>query len=108
MGNTCSTESGCCETEAQASECCPTQNPNACPSEMAAGLWKKAFYAALFQAHVEVLKEKIRKNWGPKLDKTADAVLESMDAQWAAALSRAKAETDLKEKIRQALYEGKR
>jgi hypothetical protein len=108
MGNTCSTETGCCETEAKGSECCPVQNPNACPTELAAGLWKKAFYEAMFAAHVDVLKDKIRKGWGARLDKTADAVLESMETQWHAALTKAKSDADLKEKIRQSLYEGKK
>lgn len=108
MANICSTEKGgCgCETESNAQECgCPTQNPNVCPVEFAAGMWKDAFRQALFQAKVETLKEKIKKGWAAKLDKGADAVLESMEAQWNAALSRAKADIDLKDKIKQGMQE---
>ena len=108
MGNTCSTETGCCETEAKAQDCgCPTQNPNVCPSEFVAEMWKKAFREALFQAKVDVLKEKIRKSWATKLDKGADAALEAMEALFGAAITRAKADGDLKEKIKQSLGEKK-
>lgn len=110
MGNACcSTETGCCETsEPKISECCPTQNANVCPSEFVADMWKKAFREALFQAKVDVLKEKIRKSWAQKLDKGADLTLETMESQWSAVIAKAKAEGEFKEKLKQAAQEGKK
>lgn len=106
MKNECST-TGCCETETQAKDCCPTQSDCGCPVEKAAGLWQAAFFEAMKQAHVEVLKAKILKAWGPKLDKSADVVLEAMEAQWKAALVKGKAQADLKEKLKNVMTEGK-
>jgi hypothetical protein len=57
---------------------------------------------------VDILKQKIQKAWGAKLDKSADAVLEAMEAQWNAALTQGKAEIDLKEKLTRIITEAKK
>ena len=54
-----------------------------------------------------VLKEKILKSWRSKLDKSADAVLETMEAKWKAMLSKGEAKEDLKERLMQIMKEEK-
>ncbi len=104
MENKCSTETGNCQT--RGSECAPKED--CCPVQMATDLWSCAFHQALKEAHVEVLKAKIHKAWGNKMDKTADAVLEAMEEVWQAKLVQGKAKKDLKEKIVRAMFEGKK
>ena len=70
MHNKCSTEpQSCSDNHDHTEECCPTQSAEACPIEQAADLWKSSFHQAMREAHVEILKEKIKKAWGAKLDK---------------------------------------
>ena len=107
MENKCLTETGCCETTAAAKECCG-MSECACPLETSIGLWKSAFFQAMKETHVEVLKEKIKKAWGDKLDKQADAVVEAMGIQWQSWLAAGKSKLDLKEKIAKIMAEGKR
>ncbi|MBI4340718.1 MAG: hypothetical protein HY598_00380 [Candidatus Omnitrophica bacterium] len=49
---------------------------------------------------VDILKAKIQKAWGQKMDKAADAVLDAMGVQWQSMLAQAKAKGDLQEKLR--------
>ena len=103
MENKCSTETGSCEThesDVPKQDCCPVQ--------LATDMWTGAFHQAMKEAHVEVLKAKIHKAWGAKMDKTADAVLEAMEVKWSAMLAQGKAKMDLKEKIAKAMMEGKK
>ena len=72
MENNCSTEKGNCDTHGS-NECAPKQD--CCPITMATEMWTCAFHQAIKEAHVEVLKAKIHKAWGSKMDKTADAVI---------------------------------
>lgn len=106
MNNQCSTDTGCCETENHGGSC--AMETSSCPIEKATEMWKGAFCAALKEVKTEILKEKIRKAWGPKLDKAADAVLEAAEAEWQAMLSTGKAKMGLKEKIASILSEGKK
>ncbi len=107
MENKCSTETGCCETSTASPECRP-MTECACPLETSVNLWKSAFCQAMKEAHVEVLKQKIQKAWGDKLDKQADAVVEAMGIQWQSWISAGKAKLDLKDKIAKIMAEGKR
>ena len=106
MENKCSTQDGSCETHE--SSCGPSQEKNCCPIEKATQLWTCAFFEAMKQAHVEVLKAKILKAWGPKLDKSADAVLETMETQWQSMLAQGKSKMDLKERLAKIMTEGKK
>ena len=106
MDNTCDTKTGHCDTRGT-SECGPSES-SCCPIEKAAAMWQCAFFEAMKQAHVEVLKAKIHKSWGPKMDKAADAVLEAMEAQWQSMLVQGKAKLDLKDKLGKIMTEGKK
>ena len=111
MSSTCET-SGACETEA--SECqssesrcgCGSQRCGGDPIECATYLWTGSFFAAMKQAQVEVLKAKIQKAWGAKMDKAADAVLEAMGVQWQSMLAQGQAKADLKSRLHSLWTEG--
>ena len=78
-------------------------NPEACAEAM----WKAAFFPALRSAQVEVLKEKIKRAWGPRLEKAADIILEAMGAKWQAAIAEAQAKEQVSEKLR-ALWQDRK
>ena len=101
MENKCESEKGSCETTQET--CKPAES--CCPVEQATQLWQSAFCEALKQAHVEALKTRIQKAWGAKIDKGADAVIEAMGAQWAAKLQGAKAHVELKEKLKDVMFQ---
>lgn len=109
MENQCSTQTGSCQAQGcNCASCQPKPQGDCCPVQMATDMWSCAFHEAMKQAHVEVLKAKIHKSWGPKMDKMADAVLETMEAQWGAMLAKGKSKMDLKDKIAKAMMEGKK
>ena len=93
----CSASSSCCEESC----CCPAckgdcgGDPVTCATRM----WTGAFFQAMHAAHVDILKSKIQKAWGPMLDKSADAVMEAMGAKWQSMLAEAKAKADLAAKL---------
>jgi len=70
-------------------------------------MWTCSFFTALKQAQVEMLKAKIQKAWGAKMDKASDAVLEAMGAQWQAMVAQSQASVGLKEKLGALYREGK-
>ena len=50
--------------------------------EHTAQLWEKAFWQALHEVRVELMKERIKAAWGANMAPTADAVLEAFHAEW--------------------------
>jgi len=94
-----------CHTQSHESGSCASRSDSCCPIQKATEMWTCAFFEAKKQACVEVLKTKIQKVWGSKLEKTADAVLAAMDAEWKAALAKGKAKIDLKEQMLKILAE---
>ncbi|MBI3088472.1 MAG: hypothetical protein HYY91_06310 [Candidatus Omnitrophica bacterium] len=114
MASTC--EGGSCETKVAAESCgsgsceercpCGTEcggDPIACATAM----WCGSFFQAMKAAQIDVLKAKIQKAWGAKMDKAADAVLEAMGVKWQSMLAEAKAKADVREKLQQLWQEGK-
>ena len=114
MGNTC--ESGSCETTGKtdrgtdAGRGCPCGSSGCSgePVECAVGMWTGSFFQALKAVQVELLKAKIQKAWGPKMDKAADAVLEAMGVKWQAMLAQSKACSDLQSKLQALWDEGRK
>jgi len=51
------------------------------------------------KVHVDILKAKIAKAWGPMMDKSADAVMEAMGVKWQSMMAEAKAKNDLAAKL---------
>ena len=90
-GGSCgSTSSGCP---------CGTAGCSGDPIDCAAGMWTCAFFAAMKQAQVDILKSKIQKAWGAKMDKAADAVVAAMGTQWQSMLAQAHAKTQLRDTL---------
>jgi hypothetical protein len=58
-------------------------------------------------AMVDALKPKIQKAMGAKFDKAADAVLEAMLVKFQSMLAAGKAKSDLEDKFREFMGEGK-
>lgn len=67
---------------------CGSKHP--CPMYM----WHMSFYVAKREVMVEILKTKIQKAWGPKMEQTADLILQAMEAK-------KKGEGELKSKLQQ-------
>src|SRR5882757_577951 len=70
---------------------CGSHHP--CPMYM----WHMSFFVAKKEVMVDILKTKIQKAWGPKMEQTADLILQAMEAK-------KKGESDLKNKL-QELWE---
>lgn len=112
MGSDCANES--CECGPKSGACaeasgagCPACG-TACggdPAACATAMWGQAFFCAMKEVHVEILKAKIQKAWGPKMDKAADAVLEAMGVKWQSMMATAKAQSDLQTKLRTLFQE---
>ena len=106
---TCDTETGSCTTSSgPATQCqaCGTQcggDPVAC----AMAMWCTAFCQAMKEVHVDLLKEKIKKAWGAKMDKAADAVVEARGVKWQSMLAEAKAKEEIRTKLQKLWHEGK-
>lgn len=79
-----------------------------CPVEAATEKWKTAFCAAMHEVQVDMLKEKIRAEWGPMMDKVADATVKAMGTHWEAMLTHAQAKRGLREEIQEIFQSGQK
>ncbi|MBI4355246.1 MAG: hypothetical protein HY597_02180 [Candidatus Omnitrophica bacterium] len=107
MANERECSSGSCDVETQAGSCSSAASTCPCgtdcggdPIECAAGMWMGAFCQAMKQVQVELLKVKIQKAWGSKMEKAADAVVEAAGVQWQTMLAQAQAKSGFREKLR--------
>lgn len=82
---------------------CPCQDPVGCGTKM----WAGAFFQAMNQVQVDILKAKIQKAWGPMMDKAADAAMESVGTVWQSSLAQVKAKEDFREKLEKLWQAGK-
>jgi len=92
---------------ARTKECGCAKEASCCPTERAVEMWECAGHQAWKEVHVDLLKTKILKAWGPQMEKTADAVIEAMGIHWQAMMAQGKAQTDLKQKIAAIFSAGK-
>ena len=88
-----SNRESCCAVEKSLDELC-------CPIENSMQMWKGAFFQAMKETCVDILKGKIQKTWGSIMEKEADAVIQAMGTHWQSMLAQAKAQADLKETIK--------
>ena len=75
--------------------------------DCATGMWSGSFFEAMKQVQADLLKSKIQKAWGQKMDKASDAVLEAMGVQWQSMLAQGKAKAQLRERLAALWQEGK-
>jgi hypothetical protein len=78
------------------------------PVEMAAKIWQKAFFKAYLEFMAEKLKKRIEAEWGPMVDKEADAMIERMGSQWHAMVQQAIAEQTFRQKLTKLYSEGEK
>ena len=107
--NTCDTKTGICETSQTPQSHCENKCPCGCGSDHPCPIhmWLCSFHEAKKAVKVDILKAKIQKLWGPKLEKEATAVLEAMEAKFASLHADEHAKAQLKEKFEQICRESK-
>ena len=110
MENKCSSSGeSCCSSEHASNKHaeCETKKESCCPVSHAVDMWECAGHRAWKEVHVDLLKARILKTWGPQMEKTADAVIEAMGIEWQAMMTQGKAKADLKQKIASICTESK-
>ena len=111
MENQCSS-SGKCGGSGEHSSCgheaCEKSKSACCQIDHAVEMWTCAGHQAWKEVHVDILKAKILKAWGPQMEKTADAVIEAMGIQWQAMTAQGNAKAQLKQKIVTIFSESKK
>ena len=88
----CSTKTSCCSSTNHGHSCSD-------PVSTTKYMLEKAFFKALMEVQVEKIKKKIESQWGSTLDKTSDAIVQSMSKQWQADISKAEASKELYQEL---------
>ena len=108
---TCDTKTGVCETSTpQVHGECKCGCGGSCagdPHQCKLNMWLCSFHEAKKAVEVDILKAKILKAWGPKLDKEATAVLEAMEAKWKSLQASGQFKEQLMEKFEQICKESR-
>ena len=115
-GNQC--DGGSCETKASAcsESSCESSCESKCPCGTDCGgdpiacsmaMWGKSFFCAMKELQVDIMKEKIKKAWGVKMDKAADVILEAMGTVWQSKLATSQVKADVREKLARLYQQGK-
>ncbi len=102
MSANCDTQINTSDAQASPETCCPVEKSatqNCCPVEAAEDMWKKIFFCSMKEVKRDILKEKIKKKWGPMMEKMADATVEAMGVHWESTLAQANAKKGLRENI---------
>ncbi len=88
-GTNCSTNSCCCSSQNHENKCVTD------PITTTKYMLEKAFYTALMEVQVEKIKKKIESEWGDTLDRTTNAILQTMTKQWQADVSKLESSKEL-------------
>jgi hypothetical protein len=75
------------------------------PVDHAKMMWHKAFFQAMHEAQVERMRKRIENAWGPVMDKSADAVIESFGKMWQSMVLQAEAKRELEAKLQKIASE---
>jgi len=87
-------------------ECCGCGTAD--PVKESMQMWHKAFHDAMYQAQVERLKKRIDDNFGPTMDKAADAMIETAGKVWQSMLLQAEGRKELESKLQKIFSETSR
>lgn len=68
-------------------------------------MYKHAFFEAIHQAKVEHIKKRIEATMGPTLDKTAEAIVDSLGKIWQSKMQEAEVMKDLESKLKRIISE---
>ena len=109
---TCDTKTGACETASGPQGKCESKCPcgGACggdPMVCKMNMWMCSFHEAKKAVEVDILKAKIQKLWGAKLEKEATVVLEAMEAKWKSMQAVGQFKEQLREKLEQICKESR-
>ena len=120
--SSCDAKTGVCETTSMPQGHCDQQGVSGMKAECKCGcggacggdpmvckmkMWMCSFHEAKKAVMVEILKGKIQKAWGPKLEKEATAVFEAMEAKWKSMQAEGQAKEQLREKFEQICKESR-
>ena len=130
MANVCDTEKCGCPVSGHNAECSVSGKGSSCgcpvsgcgcsvsgaqgtgcsdPFDNAPEVWGKDTLEAIRQVKLEILREKVRKNMGPQLEKAAEASLQALGTVWQVLLAQsnaAKAKDSFREEIRRIFSDG--
>jgi uncharacterized protein YchJ len=95
-----------CGSSKPYSECCGCETMD--PVEISMKMWHKAFFQAMHEVHVEKLKKRIESTWGPSIDKSADAAIESFGKIWQSMLLQSEGKKELASKLQKIYSETSR
>ena len=106
-------KSGTCDVEEHATcscdcsemECDECGCGSADPVKMSMTLLHKTFHDAVYQAYVERLKKRIDANFGPNLDRAADAMTETAGKIWQSLIVQAESKKELESKLQKIFSE---
>ena len=101
-------EHATCSCDCSEMECNDCGCGSADPIKMSMEMLHKAFHDALYQAHVERLKKRIDASFGPTLDKSADAMIETAGKVWQSMLMQAEGKKELESKLQKIFSEAGR
>jgi uncharacterized membrane protein YheB (UPF0754 family) len=109
-------KSGTCNIEEHATDSCNCSETecNGCgcetidPIKQSMELLHKAFHDAMYQAQVERLKKRIDTSFGPTLDKSADAMIETATKVWQSMLMQSEGKKELEIKLQKIFSEANR
>ena len=87
-------------------DCCGCQTMD--PVEISMRMWHKAFFQAMHEVHVEKLKKRIESAWGPTIDKSADAAIESFGKMWQSMQLQSEGKKEFASKLQKIISETNR
>ena len=84
-------------------------NPCGCGGEQGSSneskIYKHAFFEAMHQAKVEHIRKRIEATMGPTLDKTAEAIVDSLGKIWQSKMQVAEVMKELESKLKRIISE---
>jgi uncharacterized membrane protein YheB (UPF0754 family) len=101
-------EDAMCSCNCSEMECNDCGCGTADPIKMSMEMLHKAFHDAMYQVHVERLKKRIDASFGPSLDKSADAMIETAGKVWQSMLMQSEGKKELESKLQKIFSETSR
>jgi hypothetical protein len=95
-----------CGSEKSYDECCGCQTMD--PIEHSMMMWHKSFFQAMHEVQVEKLKKRIESAFGPTMDKSADAAIESFGKIWQSMLLQSEGKKEFASKLQKIYSETSR
>ena len=101
-------EEATCSCNCSESECSDCGCESVDPISKSMESLHKAFHDAMYQVQVERLKKRIDANFGPTLDKTADAMIETASKVWQSMIMHAEGKKEFEAKLQKIYSEARR